>query len=219
MPVPTNPAPKKEKGRKRKLTWCGREVVNSAEVREKNRLAQARSRKRRKIQKQLETKELFSLREKNATLTSSVNLLTEQCQAHVQEKERLFSEIDALRAERDRLRDQLEGPSQKDKSLLETSPVCRSAASVASPQRTQERFSMMVCLILMTYYQIFSTFSRQKSRIGTLDFPTMYHRPRNNLPTHSLTSRAKISLSSQISRQCFGIQKLEYDESYANPPG
>ena len=57
-------------------------IVNSEEVRKKNRVAAAKSRKRRKLQKERTEEQMKDLKDINARLTKTVGILTLQCEVN-----------------------------------------------------------------------------------------------------------------------------------------
>merc|ERR1719277_605916 len=60
------------RGQKRKLTYCGKEIVNDDETRRKNREAAKKSRKKRKLMQQKRAEEFTELKEMNKSLVDTV---------------------------------------------------------------------------------------------------------------------------------------------------
>jgi len=171
------------RGTKRK--WCGKEIVNSEEVRRKNREAQKKSRKKRKLAKMKMESELQDLRERNESLTSTVNTLTRQNLDRVKENEELklsneelLKQVETLRASHEKLQkdlEELKANGLVKKGNKETSAVFRTADSGWSQQRTvAEDLILMLSIQLLAihcpiYLQaLLQTCSKNKIPLATL---------------------------------------------------
>merc|ERR1712098_291048 len=75
------------------------EHKNDFDIREKNRLAAIKSRKKQKIAKQSLESQVKDLSIQNQSLTMTVHLLSQQTKAHLTDKQRLNAEISTLREE------------------------------------------------------------------------------------------------------------------------
>jgi len=171
------------RGTKRK--WCGKEIVNSEEVRRKNREAQKKSRKKRKLAKMKMESELQDLRERNESLTNTVNALTRQNLDRVQENEELkqsneelLKQVETLRASHEKLQkdlEELKANGLKNTQTKETPAVFRTADSGWSQQRTvAEDLVLMLSIQLLaihcpTYLQaLLQTCSKNKIPLAIL---------------------------------------------------
>jgi len=148
-PESENKRPRK----KRKLTYCGKEIVNSAEVRKKNREAATRSRKRRKLQKEQTEEQMNDLKDTNTGLTKTVGILTLQCEEKMEENKTLRRELSEIKEQQEKMRKELEELKSALRSTQENSPpVNKSAVFMCPLQRALEDLSFLILFTVLANF-------------------------------------------------------------------
>lgn len=138
----------------RKLSYCGKEIVNSEEVRQKNRVAAAKSRKRRKLQKEQTEEQMKDLKTTNERLTKTVGILTLQCEEKMEQNKTLRKELSEVKDQQEKMRKELEELKSAIKRTKENSPpVNKSAVFMCPMQRALEDMSYLMLFLVLANFE------------------------------------------------------------------